>query len=78
MHEIEIRLCSVQDVQEFVALATTQPFPVQVGNTGHKVNAKSFMEMFCLDFTRPMTAAADCCQAEFDCFCQAADRFRVR
>ena len=78
MQEIEIRLRSVQDVQEFVALATTQPFPVLVGNAEHKVNAKSFMEMFCLDFTRPLIAAADCCLAEFDRFCKAADRFRVK
>ena len=58
--EFEIQLTSVQNVQEFVALATAQPFPVYVGNIRHRVNGKSFMEMFCLNFTHPLFAIAEC------------------
>ena len=78
MQEFEVRLRSVQDVQEFVGIATEQPFPVFVGNGGYKVDAKCFMEMFCLDFTRPLIATADCTEAEFARLRSAADRFAVK
>ena len=78
MREFEIRLRSVQDVQEFVALATEQPFPVFVGNGSYKVDAKCFMEMFCLDFTRPLIATAECGEEAFLRLRQTADRFAVK
>ena len=77
MLEIEIRLCSVQDVQEFVALATAQPFPVMVGNDDHQVSGQCFMEMFCLDFTRPMFARAECTETAFAPFRKALAKFAV-
>ena len=77
MHEFEIRLRSVQDVQEFVALATERSFPIYVGTGGYRVDAKCFMEMFCLDFTRPLIATADCSYEEFIRLRMAADRFAV-
>ena len=77
MREFEIRLRSVQDVQEFVSLATNQAFPVLVGTEEYRVSGKCFMEMFCLDFTRPMKAYADCSDEEFEAFRAAVHRFRV-
>ena len=73
--EFEINLTSVKDVQDFVALATSRPFPVTVGNARHRVNGKNFMEMFCLDFTRPLVAAAQCSEEEFLAFRQDVQRF---
>ena len=75
MWEFEIVLRSVQDVQEFVALATKRSFAVQISDGRHRVNGKSFMEMFCLDFSAPITARLDCSQEEFDRFRQDAARF---
>ena len=49
-----IRLGSVNDVREFVSLATTQPYRVFVETGDRSVNAKSFMEMFTLDFSEPL------------------------
>lgn len=49
-----IRLGSVNDVREFVSLATTQPYRVFVESGDRSVNAKSFMEMFTLDFSEPL------------------------
>ena len=77
MQEFEIRLRSVQDVQEFVALATNQAFPILVCNGNHRVNGKSFMEMFCLDFTRPLIATVDCSNTELDTFRTAVQKFLV-
>ena len=78
MQEFEIRLRSVQDVQDFVALATERSFPIFVGNGPYKVDAKCFMEMFCLDFTRPLIASAECSSTEFYQLRAAASRFMVR
>ena len=60
MREFAIRLSSVQEVQEFVAIATAQTFPIFVRDRYTQVNGKSFMEMFCLNFTHPLFAMAEC------------------
>ena len=54
MREFQIRLQSVQDVQEFVSLSTARSFPVIIRDACGKVNGKSFMEMFCLDLYGPL------------------------
>ena len=60
MKEFAIRLICVQDVQEFVSLATAKPFLVHVRDRYNEVNGKSFLEMFCLNFTHPLFAMAEC------------------
>lgn len=45
---------SLNDVKEFVGLATLQPYPIQVFDGDRSVNAKSFMEMFTINFTAPL------------------------
>ena len=60
MQEFQISLHSFQDVQEFISLATVQPFPVLVGNDVQQVNAKSFIGMVSLDYSRPLQVHADC------------------
>ena len=60
MQEFHISLHSFQDVKEFISLATVQPFPVLVGNDVQQVNAKSFIGMLSLDYTRPLQVHADC------------------
>ena len=78
MREFEIRIRSVQDVLFFVDLATARSFPVLVGNEHHQVNGKSFMEMFCLNFSRPLRASMECSQEEFDQFLRDADRLLAK
>ena len=75
--EFEIQLTSVKDVQEFVALATSKPFPVTVGNARHRVNGKSFMEMFCLNLRKPVTVTFLCSDEEYDLFCRETAEFAV-
>lgn len=60
MQEFHIALHSFQDVQEFISMATVQPFAVLVGNEVQQVNGKSFIGMVSLDFTRPLLVQADC------------------
>lgn len=77
MREFEIRLRSVQDVQDFVALATTRPFTVLVSDDHHRVNGKSFMEMFCLNFSNRLRVLSEGYDWEFDQFLRDAQRFLV-
>lgn len=75
MKQFDIELHSFADVQDFVEVATVQPFRVVVGNDRTRVNAKSFMGMFSLDFSEPVHVRADCTEEECIRFKQAAARF---
>ena len=75
MQEFTISIRSFQDILDFVALATVQPFPVLVDNSQSQVNAKSFMGMFSLDYTQTTTVLTDCDAEAFRRFRQDAARF---
>ena len=77
MQQFEIRVSSVKDVLEFVSIATKRPFPITVGNERHRVNGKSFMEMFCLNFQLPLIVSTVCSDEEFLLLRQDAARFVV-
>ena len=64
MLEFEMRLGSVQDVQDFVDIASTRPFAITVRDERNKISADSFMELFCLDFTHPLRVVCDCTEEE--------------
>ena len=66
MLEFEMRLGSVKDVQDFVDIASTRPFEITVRDDRNKIHADSFMELFCLDFTRPLRVVCDCNQEQLD------------
>mgnify|MGYP002511414063 CR=1 FL=1 len=75
MLEFAIRLGSVQDVQDFVAIATTHPFSIIVRDEHNKVKAESFMELFCLNFSRPLRVVCDCSESELEALKQDLSRF---
>ena len=75
MREFAVHLRSVQDVQDFVDLATTRPFVIRVSDGNHCVDAKSFMEMFTLNFTNRLQVLSEGYDWEFDQFVQDAGRF---
>ncbi len=77
MVKFRISLRSLQDVQEFVSLATCRAYRVLVGDDRHQVNGKSFMEMFCLNFSVPLTVSAECGPEELDQFLQDAHHLLV-
>jgi len=72
-----ITLGSVRDVEEFVNIATAQPFPVYLDDGGRRINGKSFMEMFCLTLTAPLRVTADCTAAEFEAFRAAIEQSSI-
>jgi len=63
--EFRIQLRSVQDVEEFVSIATRRSFPVIVTNHQHQVNGKNFMEMFSLDVSHPLWVRPECNEEEY-------------
>ena len=75
MKQFDVVLHSFEDVQDFVEIATVQPFRVLVGNDRTRVNAKSFMGMFSLDYSEPVQVRADCTVEECARFKQAVARF---
>ena len=77
MEDFEIHLHSVQQVLKFVSIATARPFPVYVYGKHHRVNGKSFMEMFTLNLRRPVTVSLQCSQEEYDSFLRDAEPFLV-
>lgn len=77
MQEFIIRLSCVRDVEDFVSMATSKPYPVYLDDGKHKVNGKSFMEMFCLVLTHPLRVTAECSDEERrELYTQAA-RFQI-
>ncbi len=78
VHEFSIEIHSFQQVRDFVSLATVQPFRVLVGNDRRRVNGKSFMGMFSLDYSEPLMVRVDCQDEAFQQFRQAAEAFAVK
>lgn len=75
MKHFSIMIRSFAEVQEFVALAMVQPFEVLVGSENHRINGKSFIGMFSLDFRQPLQVQVNCDDAAFARFRQQAARF---
>ena len=73
--EFHIRIRSFQEVQDFIKLATVQPFRVSLGNDFQTANATSFMGVVSLDHRRPLRVTAECGEAEFKRFRQSVARF---
>ena len=75
MQNFYIKLRSFQEVQEFISIATVQPFAVLVGNEAQQVNGKSFIGMVSLDYSRPLKVLCDCDGDGFQNFRHQASRF---
>ena len=75
MQNFHITLRSFQEVQEFITLATVQPFAVLVGNEAQQVNGKSFIGMVSLDFSRPLQVQADCDNTAWQTFRSVVNKF---
>ena len=77
MQEFWIRLRSMEDVEEFVAIATSRAYPICIRDSQHKIRGGSFMEMFCLDFNQPLRVVAQCSEDELKDLCEDARKFLV-
>lgn len=69
-----VQFGSLSDIKEFVNLATMLPFSVRICDGDRAVNAKSFMEMFTLNFTHPLKVDVGEHEASFS---RAAEKFII-
>ena len=76
MQEFQIRFHSFRDVQDFVSLAAEHSFPIVVGNESYQVNGTSFMGMFSLDYSQPLTVRVTCTEEEINEFCMVLPRYK--
>ena len=74
MHDFVIRLHSVRDVNDFVTLSAPL-CRVSLSDGFRTVDGKSFMEIFCLRLSGPITVHAECTEEEFHRFFQESQRF---
>ena len=62
--------CSIKltpgEVEQFVAAATRCDFDIDISYNRYVVDAKSFLGVFGLDFTRPLTVRYDGYNSEFE------------
>ena len=77
MHEFDIILRSLQQVQDFVTLAMVQPFDISVGNDGQCINGKDLMGMFSLDYSGPVRVRVYSSAEEFFAFRSSSMQFLV-
>lgn len=77
IREFKVAFRSFEDVRDFVVLAAAQPFEVTVSNSWQRVDGKSLMVMFSLDYSQPLKVGADCTEEEFLRFRESAARFVV-
>lgn len=75
MQKFNITLRTFQEIQEFISIATVQPFPVLVGNDVQQVNGKSFIGMVSLDYSRPLQVQADCDSTMLETFRNVVRKF---
>ena len=75
MKEFQIAIRSFPEIREFISMATVQPFRVLIGNGMQMLNAKSFIGMVSLDFSRPLKVHCDCDSEQLQSFRQQAGRF---
>lgn len=75
MQKFRIEVRSFSDIQDFVSLATVQPFDISVGNDYQQVSAKSFMGMISLDYSKPIFVTPKCDEKACATFRQDAAPF---
>ena len=66
--DFHISLTTFQQIETFIALASRQPFDVQVGNDWQNINGKDLMGMFSLDYCQPLRVQVMCSEEEFTSF----------
>lgn len=52
-----VQFSSLNEIKEFVGLASLQPYGIYLHTDGGVVNAKCFMQMCTVDFTNPLELA---------------------
>ena len=77
MKEILVKLSSLEDVRQFVAMTARCPCPLHVVSEDKLPNAKSLIGFFSMDLTKPVTVRVEDEQAEIAPFLSAIRPYLV-
>ena len=66
MREFMVQFRSLRDIQEFVALASSQTAQLYVGGDRFQVNATSFLGLFALNCRKKQRVSVDCSEEELE------------
>ena len=75
MQEFYVQFRSLQDVQDFVTLASKQKHRLIVGSDRFQVNATSFMGLFTLNCRKPQKVSVECSEEELQQLTSTFERF---
>ena len=75
MHEFYVQFHSLQDVQDFTALAYSQEHRMKVGGETFQVNATSFMGILALNCRKPQRVTVTCPEEDLQQIKQDFSRF---
>jgi len=73
---LTIKLSTISDVRDFVAIVTKYPNDIDLSSDRYVVDAKSIMGIFSLDLLKPITLTAH--GNDTDALIEALDRFIVK
>lgn len=74
MYSTSIMLSSIEAVKKFVTLTNNYDFPINLATDKYKIDAKSIMGVFSLDFSKPLRIEVESDHA--DEFIAQLDQFR--
>jgi phosphotransferase system HPr-like phosphotransfer protein len=77
MKEFRIQLTSINDVKDFVNLATLQTFEIDITSGRYVIDAKSIMGIFSVDLSKPINVNVYGNDEEADVFFEKIRRFAV-
>ena len=77
MNEFSIRLSSVEEINQFIRLATLCPCDVHISSGTQTTSAKAYMGVFSLDFGAPLRVTVRGPEDERDSFRQAVAPFII-
>lgn len=77
MKEYKIKLSSIGDVKDFVAITNDCPFEIDVVSGRYAVDAKSIMGIFSLDLEKTLTVTVHGDEKQCEDFADEAKKFMV-
>ncbi len=77
MNDFLIRLTSVEEIKQFIRLATLQPCGVQLASGTKTANAKAYLGVFNLDFNCPLRVTVCGSEEQRRSFLNAVQQFVI-
>ncbi len=77
MNDFMIRLSSVDEINQFIRIATLHPCAVELVSGSTTANGKAYMRVFNLDFADPLRVTISGTQEQRDSFREAVSQYII-